>query len=71
MERKMDETKDDDLIIRNWIVRPAYWMRYIGPRLREVWNSLPYDLRDRISDDAVEMAERDWSDSIDAMGEDA
>lgn len=61
----------DDLIIDDWNGEWESWFSYIGPRVREVWNTLPYDLRDRISDDACEKDADDWSDGIDAMGEDA
>lgn len=66
----MDE---DNLVITDWNGGPDYssWFKFIGPRIREIWNSLPYDVRDRMSDDAVEMDNDEWSRSIDAMGEDA
>ena len=65
----MDEA--DDLMVNDWDAEWESWMRYIGPRVREVWSTLPHDLRQRLVDDAAEMADEAWSDGIDAMGEDA
>ena len=61
----------DNLLVTDWNRHPEDWARYVGDRVREVWNTLPYDLRRRIRDDGEERAVRDWSDGIDAMGEDA
>jgi len=58
-------------IINDWDGEYEDWMRYVGPRVREVWNSLPPDLRRRIIDDACDTATEAWSNGIDAMGDDA
>lgn len=63
---------DDNLrMTGDWGYADESWTRYVGPRLRLLWNNLPSELRHALADDFCERADRDWSDSIDAMGEDA
>lgn len=63
---------DSDLTVTgDWDWAKEDWTRYIGPRLQAVWNTLPSDIRHLIAEDFEERASRDWSDGIDAMGEDA
>lgn len=67
MEEELDITDWE----YSWERRQEHWKGYVGPRLREVWNSLSLDLRRRIKADFSDRAYTDWSDGIDAMGEDA
>lgn len=61
----------DDLIVLDWedaMILDLDWKDYVGPQVREVFNTLPYELRYRIFLDAKEMANDEWNRGISAMG---
>lgn len=45
--------------------------RYIGERARAIWDTFTPEQKEALMDDAEESQDREWSDRIDAMGEDA
>lgn len=45
--------------------------RYIGERTRELWDTFSEVQKTAILEDAEDASNDDWSDGIDAMGEDA
>lgn len=60
---------DDDLTVTDWN-EGLDWFKYIGPEVREVWNSLPYDLRNRMMNDAAFFLDRDYDLAIESRGDD-
>lgn len=60
---------EDDLIITDWN-EGLDWFKYIGPEVREVWNTLPYDMRNRMMNDAAFFLDRDYDLAIEMRGDD-
>ena len=38
---------------------PYHWTTYVGERVREIWSTLPIDVRRAIAEDADEMLKSD------------